>query len=139
MQSQKGPNLINNLSKEIICKNHFKLHWRLPELDVYVSDESINKSSVWFYKFWRIIPLKLFSVNFTSLETSKKICQILALCHFHIKKIIKKKKRFEEKFTKEKFYLKNVLKKGTTMQCPWQNATFITGSIRIRDNFYPNS
>ena len=56
------------------------------------------------------------------------------------KKLLKKKKkRFEEKFTKEKFYLKNVLKKGTTMQCPWQNATFITGSIRIRDNFYPNS
>ena len=111
MQSQKGPNLINNLSKEIICKNHFKLHWRLPELDVYVSDESINKSSVWFYKFWRIIPLKLFSVNFTSLETSKKICQILALCHFHIKKKIIKKKKVWRKIHKGEILFKKCFEK----------------------------
>lgn len=86
MQNQKGPNLINNLSKEIICKNHFKLHWRLPELDMYVSDESINMSSVRFYKFRRNIPLKLFSVNFTSLETSKKNMPDTCFVPFSFKK-----------------------------------------------------
>lgn len=91
MQNQKGPNLINNLSKEIICKNHFKLHWRLPELDMYVSDESINKSSVRFYKFRRNIPLNLFSVNFTSLETSKKNMPDTCFVPFSFKK--KKRER----------------------------------------------
>lgn len=85
---------------------------------MYVSDESINMSSVRFYKFRRNIPLKLFSVNFTSLETSKKNMPDTCFVPFSFKKK-KKRERFEEQFTKEKFYFKNVLKKGTTMQCPW--------------------